>query len=617
MNRLLAQEKHLPALIALLAGLLYLVNMAPGITHTDSGELATVASTLGIAHPTGYPLWTMLGWLFTRIPGVPEAWLLNLMCLLFVAGGVYVFGRSLAFLFGQLRTKIKGEPQNQASRVDLARLFATVIGALFLAFGRTVWMQGTALEVYSLHVLLLNLNLYFLLRAWFAPKENDKPWLYFALVFALSFANHLTTVVFLPGVAWLYFSKNGFEKAAWLRLAKMLGIFFPLLILLYAYLPLRAASDPAYNWGNPVGWEEIVHHVSGRQFQVWMFTGKESFIQEFSNFFSRLLTEFGYLGIFLALPGLIYSFRLKRSLAIFFVLLFLGNIFWAANYAIKDPEPYYLLALTTIALWLALSVRWLWIRFKTTRQVRFGITGGFFAVILLTIGLNFGPTNQRQTHLYEDYSRAVLASLPENSLVISGYWDGFVSPAYYLQGVEGFRTDVEIFEYKMMRNRHWYPNFMRTNFPEVSARLGKRLDDWEVAVQNFDLRGEVNPALLGQRFQDLCFGLFEEVGSRPVFVSPEILQDQIPVPPGLTPVPTHYFFRVLPTVQAQVYQPLEARGDEIRYPEGELEPEAGQLFQLLAGVWQARAKYEAQFGHQDKAAALQQRLNQLPPPPRK
>ncbi|HHG85246.1 MAG TPA: DUF2723 domain-containing protein, partial [Bacteroidetes bacterium] len=546
MNRLFATEKYLPAILAMLAGLIYLLTLAPGITHTDSGELATVASTLGIAHPTGYPLWTMLGWLFTRIPGIPAAWLLNFMSLLFVAGSVYLFGRSLAYLFGQLRIKIKGEPKDKPSRVDLARIFAILIGTLFFAFGRTVWAQSTTLEVYSLHTFLLNLNLYLLLRAWFAPKDQDKPWLIFAITFALAFANHLTTVVFLPGVAWLYFSKNGFDKTAFLRIAKMLGIFFPLLILIYAYLPLRAAAEPSYNWGNPSNFDALLHHITGRQFQIWWFTGKEPFLEQFGNFFKRFSNEFGYIGILIALPGLIYSFQLRRPLAIFFLLLFLGNIFWTANYSIKDPEPYYLLALTISTLWIALGIRWIWIRLKATRNLRYGLTGLAFALLLLTLTLNYSAVNQRQTHQYEDYARAALSSLPPNSLVISGHWDGFVSPSYYLQGVEKFRTDIDIFEYKIMRNRHWYPHFIRVNFPEVAAHLGPRLDQWETSVQDFDLHGNVNPALLGQRFQALCFGLFEEMKNRPVYISPEMLQDDIPVPPGLVPVPERYFYRILP-----------------------------------------------------------------------
>ena len=46
----------------------YIKTLAPGVTFTDSGELAVDCITLGVAHPTGYPLFTILGHLWTLIP---------------------------------------------------------------------------------------------------------------------------------------------------------------------------------------------------------------------------------------------------------------------------------------------------------------------------------------------------------------------------------------------------------------------------------------------------------------------------------------------------------------------------------------------------------------------
>ena len=42
--------------------------MYPTIGEMDSGELATVQATMGIAHPTGYPLFAIIGYLFLKIP---------------------------------------------------------------------------------------------------------------------------------------------------------------------------------------------------------------------------------------------------------------------------------------------------------------------------------------------------------------------------------------------------------------------------------------------------------------------------------------------------------------------------------------------------------------------
>ena len=52
---------------ALLALALYIKTLAPSITGDDSGEFVTAAYTLGITHPPGYPLYCMLGKLFTGL----------------------------------------------------------------------------------------------------------------------------------------------------------------------------------------------------------------------------------------------------------------------------------------------------------------------------------------------------------------------------------------------------------------------------------------------------------------------------------------------------------------------------------------------------------------------
>ena len=46
----------------------YFFTMAPTFLHIDCGELAAAQYTLGISHPTGYPLFTLLGYLFLKLP---------------------------------------------------------------------------------------------------------------------------------------------------------------------------------------------------------------------------------------------------------------------------------------------------------------------------------------------------------------------------------------------------------------------------------------------------------------------------------------------------------------------------------------------------------------------
>ena len=64
-------------------GLVYLATLAPDITWayqgTDGGDLITAAYTLGVPHPSGYPTYVLMGWLFSKLPVGTIAWRFNFL----------------------------------------------------------------------------------------------------------------------------------------------------------------------------------------------------------------------------------------------------------------------------------------------------------------------------------------------------------------------------------------------------------------------------------------------------------------------------------------------------------------------------------------------------------
>ena len=75
--------------VGVLFFILYAVTAAPSIVelYDDSLEFQLIGPTLGIAHPTGYPLYTVLGALWSRIlfPVGNWAWRMNLLSALAAA----------------------------------------------------------------------------------------------------------------------------------------------------------------------------------------------------------------------------------------------------------------------------------------------------------------------------------------------------------------------------------------------------------------------------------------------------------------------------------------------------------------------------------------------------
>ncbi len=74
-----AQQFPIEGVIFVLALLLYGLTLAPGVQPADSGEFQLVIARWGVAHPPGYPLYTLLGGIFARlIPWGDMAWRVNL-----------------------------------------------------------------------------------------------------------------------------------------------------------------------------------------------------------------------------------------------------------------------------------------------------------------------------------------------------------------------------------------------------------------------------------------------------------------------------------------------------------------------------------------------------------
>ena len=125
----------------------YAATAAPSVATVfdDSLEFQVVLPTLGIAHPSGYPLYTLLGKLFTLLlPFRDPAGRANLLSALSAAAAVGVL-----YLLAQ---KIAG---NRAAAATATALFAV---------SPAWWSQATVAEVYALHGLLVVLFLYLLLR---------------------------------------------------------------------------------------------------------------------------------------------------------------------------------------------------------------------------------------------------------------------------------------------------------------------------------------------------------------------------------------------------------------------------------------------------------------------
>ncbi len=497
---------------------LYCVTLAPTVSFIDSGELAAVAYTLGIAHPTGYPLFTLLGWLIAHLPlPVEEIVRLNLMAALLCAAGVVVF---YFFLRRFLAVVFRQRPESPGNGLLLDA--ASAGGACILAFSETYWAQAQSVEVYSLHVLFLSLILLTIMRAVFGEEHRRESfWLLFAFLVGLSFTNHMTTILLAPGLLLLYVWTQGNTTTAWTRLGKM-SIPFALGLSMYCYLPIRSAMGPALDWGHPATLERLLWHLSGKQYRVWIFSSPEVASRQFNYFMQNLPAEFAYIGLALALWGLVRLFLAHRKLATVIGVLFVSCILYSINYDIHDIDSYFLLAYFCVVIWGSVGLfevgRMLWVR--VPRQP-------LLAVLLLLPGVgsaafHFSRNNEAANYLVEDYTHNMFNSLDSNAVIFSYQWDYWVSASLYYQRVKNYRNDVTVIDKELLR-RSWYLDELSRNSPFLIRNSLQEVEGFRRELFKFEHELPYNPSEIQGRFVGMISSFIRESMKRgPVYVTPEI-----------------------------------------------------------------------------------------------
>ncbi|KKQ89288.1 MAG: hypothetical protein UT12_C0017G0009 [Candidatus Curtissbacteria bacterium GW2011_GWC2_38_9] len=141
----------LPFLLFAFTLIVYILTLSRSVYFGDSGELIAAAYTLGIAHPPGYPLYTMLAHLFTYLPFGTLAFRVNLFSAVTSSLTVVV----IYFICLKLTSN---------------RL-ASISASLFLAFSYLFWLYSLVAEVFSLHALFVTLIILVSISIFENPKN--------------------------------------------------------------------------------------------------------------------------------------------------------------------------------------------------------------------------------------------------------------------------------------------------------------------------------------------------------------------------------------------------------------------------------------------------------------
>lgn len=242
-------------LVFYLVLIVYLRTRAPGLTWShrgaDGGDFLAAAVNLGVAHPAGYPSYTILLRLFMLLPVKEPAAAGSLLSAL--------MGATAAAFSGEIILQVL-EPLARGWQQRRMAGWASVVGAFSFAFMPLVWGQALITEVYTFHLALVSAAFWLLLR--WRRTGQGLPWV--GLVMGLGMTNHLTTAFLGP--AALAVLVSGRRHLAPQRhsgigrhrgLAQMLAACGAFVIGLapYAYIPWAARRMPPINWENAQTWE--------------------------------------------------------------------------------------------------------------------------------------------------------------------------------------------------------------------------------------------------------------------------------------------------------------------------------------------------------------------------
>lgn len=428
--------------------LVYLSTLAPTFTYGDDPELITAAFTLGIAHPPGYPLFTLLGKIFTLlIPFGSVAYRVNLMAACLSAVSILIVYLTLREL-------------------KIPKIIA-LAASLTLAFSRVFWLYSVHTEVFALNNLLLASTIYFTL------KNN---WAGTLLFLGLGLANQQNIILVLPALTYFFRDKIKNFKSSIKKLPQAFLIIF-IGLAFYLYLPLSARCNPALNVCNPANLGAFLRVVTrsvyqhGRTIQLPLNLVKSFPLWPFYLFyyFFKLSDDFTLLVFALILLGVWALWKENQKLFLFVLIawFFLGPVMLFLNFPALDAyhwsisERLVLGATLALSIWLAFGLLFLEKHFlKKERKWRFI----FLILPVLALLANFQKCDFSKFYYGQDVGKNIFRSLPPQSIIFTKTDNPFFQ-LLYLQIVEKFRPDVLII-FKMPQA--WQIELYKKNVPGLN-----------------------------------------------------------------------------------------------------------------------------------------------------
>ena len=240
-----------------------------------------------------------------------------------------------------------------------------------------------------------------------------------------------------------------------------------------------------------------VNHMYMR-YLFWNYIGREADIQDtgwYSGFSdtrhkdNAANSAYFYLPFLFGLLGMLFHFRhdWRRALSVLalFILTGLAIIFYLNQtpFEPRERDYAYVGSFFAYAIWVGLGatglIEMLKNPLKNSKPAAFATLGViFFAVPGWMLHQNWPSHDRSERFVARDYAYNLLNSVEQNAILFTN-GDNDTFPLWYLQEVEGVRTDVRVVNLSLL-NTDWYIRQMRDRQTHESLPLAVNLTDEEI-----------------------------------------------------------------------------------------------------------------------------------------
>ena len=475
--------------VAIAVFIVYVLTISPTTAFWDTSEYIAAAKVLGIPHPPGNPLFTLLAHVWGLLPLAAS-----------YAERINLFAAATSAATAGLWFLVSERWLQPVVPVRWARLAAAAAGVVVGAFSWTVWNQSTVNEkVYTVSLLSVALVMWLVVHwADDEPGPHRDRWLVLiAYVLALTSTNHLMGVLAAPAVV-IYALWTDWR--AFTRPWVLGGIVIAILVgisLNYIYLPMRAGQFPPINEGEPIGYfskalSDVLNRAQYGKPPVWQ--RQAAFPAQIANYFQYFAWQFGrdwgairvaasvVFGA-LGLWGLLVLWLRDRRAGLAAAAM-LGTLtialvtylnfkygysqhpeFPQDLHEVRERDYFFIASFSYFGVLVAVGFGALlqaivgMLRDRGTPRSRWALATPVLALALIPLFGNRITASRAHERLARDFAVDLLESIePYGILITAGDNDTF--PLWYAQEVEGVRRDVTLANLSLM-NTDWHLRQLR------------------------------------------------------------------------------------------------------------------------------------------------------------